>query len=87
MNHCSLETLDLDCLSHDKGGHILRDITGEVGLDEEVKVARLVVAGDKGIGSDDIFLHAVWLKKSGSDRDVLADWEAEDEGWDERLKR
>lgn len=44
-------------------------------------MARLVVAGDGGVGSDDFFLCAIWLGEGGCDGDVLADWEAQDGGW------
>jgi hypothetical protein len=57
---------------------VLRDVTGGVRLDEEVEVAGLMVARDRGVGSDDFFLGAVWLGEGGCDRNVLPDWEAED---------
>jgi hypothetical protein len=56
---------------------MLRDITGGVGLDEEIEVAGLVVTRDRGIGSNNFFLGAVWLGKRGCNGDVLTDWEAE----------
>ena len=63
---------------------MLRDITGRVGLDEEVEVAGLVITGNGGVGSDDFFLGIIWLGKGGCDGDVLADWETEDgrRGWE-----
>jgi hypothetical protein len=60
---------------------VLRDVARRVRLDEEVEVARLMVTGDRGVGSDDFFLGAVWLGEGGSDGNMLADWEAEDGGW------
>ena len=43
-------------------------------------MAGLVIARYGGVGSDDFFLGAVWLRKGGCDGDVLADWETEDGG-------
>lgn len=80
VDHGSLGTLDLDCLSNDERRHVLRDITGRVGLDEEVEVAGLVITRNRGVGSDDFFLGAVWLGKGGSDGDVLTDWETKNGG-------
>jgi hypothetical protein len=80
VDHSSLGTLDLNCLSDNERGHMLRDITGGVGLDEEIEMSGLVVARDGGVGSDDFFLGAVWLGERGCNGDVLPDWEAENRG-------
>ena len=84
VDHCALWTLDFDCLADDEGCHVFRNVTGGVGLDEEVEVAGLVVAGDGGVGADDFFGRAVGLGEVGCDRDVLTDWKAEDGvlGWE-----
>lgn len=44
VDHSSLGPTDLDGLAHGKTGHILGDVTGRIGLDQEVDEARLVVA-------------------------------------------
>lgn len=38
-----------DSLTDDEGGHVLGDIALRIGLDQEIKVARLVVARDRGV--------------------------------------
>lgn len=64
-------------LANHEGGHVLGDVALRVGLDEEVEVSRLVVAGDGGVGADDFLGAAVGLGKRGADGDVLADGESE----------
>ena len=59
---------------------MLGDVTRGVGLNEEVEVPGLVVAGDGGVGSDDFFIGAIGLGEGGCNGDVLADWETEDGG-------
>ena len=56
---------------------MLGDVALRVGLDEEVEVSRLVVAGDGGVRADDFLGAAVGLGKGGADGDVLADGESE----------
>jgi len=73
----ALGALDADGLPHGQAGHVLADVAGGVGLDEEVKVAGLVVAADRGVGADDILGAAVGLGDGGANGDVLADGEAE----------
>lgn len=80
VDHSSLGALDLDCLPDDERGHVLGDVTRGVGLNEEVEVPGLVVAGDGGVGSDDFFIGTFGLGEGGCDGDVLADWETEDGG-------
>jgi len=55
VDHCALWTLDFDCLADDERCHVFGDVTGGVGLDEEVEVTWLVVARDGGVGADDFF--------------------------------
>jgi hypothetical protein len=67
-------------LSDDEGGHVFGDVAGGVGFYEEVEVAGLVVAGDGGVGADDLLVGAVGLGERGCDGDMLTDGEAEDCG-------
>lgn len=82
VDHGALGALDLDGLSDDQGGHVLGDVAGGIGLDEQVEVAGLVVTGDGGVGAEEILADslALWVRggEVRGDGDVLADWEAED---------
>lgn len=69
---------DADGLAHGEASHVLADVAGGVRLDEEVEVARLMVAADRGVGPDDLLGVAVLLRDGGADGNVLADGEAED---------
>lgn len=64
---------------------MLGDVARGVGFDQDVEVAGLVVAGDGGVGADDLFLDdfagGAGAGESGGEGDVLADGEAEDGGW------
>jgi len=53
-----------------------------VGFDEEVEEAGLVVAGNWGVGADDLLGGVVvrGVRESGGEGDVLADGEAKDGG-------
>lgn len=68
---------DADGLTNHEGRHVLRDVALRVGLDEEVEVAGLVVAGDGSIGTDNLLGVAVGLGERSANGDVLADGEAE----------
>lgn len=81
VDESALGALDADSLANGKTGHVLGDVTGRVGLDEEIEVAGLVVTRDGGVGADDFLGGAIGLGEMGADRDVLADGEAEDIGW------
>ncbi len=85
ISHSALRAANLDSLSDLQGGKVLRDVASWVGLDEEVERAWMVVAGDRGVGADDLFLGygAVCggLRQGRGDGDMLADWEAEDGCW------
>lgn len=59
---------------------MLADVARRVRLDEQVEVARLLVAADGRVGPDDLLVAAVGLREDGADGDVLADGEAEDVG-------
>lgn len=76
----ALGALDADGLAHGERRHVPRDVARGVGLDEQVEVARLVVARDGRVGAHDFFRGAVGLGEDGADGDVLADGEAEDRG-------
>lgn len=73
----ALGTLDADCLAHGEAGHVLADVASGVRLDEQVEIARLVVAADRSIGAHDVLGAAVWLLDGGADGDVLANGKAE----------
>lgn len=72
----TLGTLDLERLANLERGHVLGDVAGGVGLDQEVKVAGLVVARDGGVGAHDLLGGAIGLGAVGADGDVLADGKA-----------
>lgn len=74
----ALGALDADRLADPESGHVLGDVALRVRLDEEIEVARLLVARDGRVRADNLLLGAVGLLESGADRDVLADGEAED---------
>lgn len=74
----ALGAADLDGLADAETRQVLGDVSGRVGLDQEVEVAGLVVAADRGVGADDLLGCAVRLGEVGTDGDVLADGEAED---------
>lgn len=74
----ALGAADANGLADDERGHHLGDVTLGVRLDEQVKVAGLVVAGDGGVGADNLLGGAVGLGEGCADGDVLADGEAED---------
>lgn len=80
VDESALGALDLDRLADIEGGHHLGDVAGRVGLDQKINVARLVVAGDGGVGSNNLLGRAIGLLASSANRDVLADGEAEDSG-------
>lgn len=69
-----------DGLADGKGGHVLGNVAGGVRLDEQVEVAGLVIARDRGVRADDFLGGAVWLGERGADGDVLAYGEAEGGG-------
>jgi hypothetical protein len=49
INEGTLGSLDTDGLSDGEAGHVLADVAGGVGLDQEVEVAWLVVTADGSI--------------------------------------
>lgn len=69
-----------DRLAHGEGREVLADVARGVRLDEEVKVARLLVARDGRVRAHDFLVLTVGLGQHGADGDVLADGEAEDVG-------
>ena len=87
VDHGALRALDFNGLANDEACHVLADVTSWVGFDEQVEVARDMVAGDWRVGTDDLLLHydaRVLRVNDGEGRgdgDVLSDWEAEDGGW------
>ena len=82
VDHGALGAAHLDRLPDDQRRHVLGDVARRVRLDQHVEVAGLVVAGDGGVGADDLFLHDLTGcgggGEGGGDGDVLADWETED---------
>ena len=77
----ALRPAETDRLADGQAGDVLRDVSLRVGLDEEVEVAGLVVAGDRSVGSYDLLGGPVGLRAGSADGDVLADGEAEDGVW------
>lgn len=74
----ALGALYADILAQLEGRHVLRDVAGGIGFDEQVEVAWLVVARDRGIGSHNLLGAAVGLLHGRADGDVLADGKAKD---------
>lgn len=74
----ALGSADADGLADQERGHHLGNVALGVRLDEQVKVAGLVVARDGGVGADNLLGGAVGLGEGRADGDVLADGEAED---------
>lgn len=74
----ALGAANLDGLANAEASQVLADVSGGVGLDQEVEVAGLVVTADRGVGADDLLGSAVGLGEVGTDGDVLADGQAED---------
>lgn len=71
---------DADGLADGQGGEVLADVAGGVRLDEQVEVARLLVAADGRVRPHDLLVAAVGLVEDRADGDVLPDGEAEDVG-------
>lgn len=78
VDESSLGTTDADALANHQGSHVLGDVALGVRLDEQVKVTRLVVARDGGVGANNLLGLAVGLLERSANGDVLADGEAED---------
>ena len=77
VDHGALGTAHLHGLTDLELGQVLGDVALGVGLDQQVKVASLVVGGDGGIGAD----HLLGLTgNGGGERDVLADGKTQDVG-------
>jgi hypothetical protein len=74
----ALGAADADRLADAEGGHVFGDVAGRVRLDEQVEVARLVVAGDGRVGAHDLLSRAILLLDGCADGDVLANGETED---------
>jgi len=74
----AFRALDPDGLSNLQASHVLADVARRVRLDEEVKVARLVITADGSVRPHNLLCASVGLFYRSSDRDVLTDWQAED---------
>lgn len=85
VHHGALWTLNLDIIPDFESREVLADVAGGVGFDEQVEGAGLVVPGNWSIRAHDFLCggdaFAVGDGQGCCDRDVLADWEAEDGGW------
>jgi hypothetical protein len=57
---------------------VLGDVALRIRLDQEVDESRLVVAGNRGIRSDDFLDGSIRLRKVGANGDVLADGKTQD---------
>lgn len=77
VHHGALGSAHLHGLADLQLAQVLGDVTLRVGLDEQVKVACLVVRGDGGVGADNLLGLA---GDGGGERDVLADGQAQDVG-------
>lgn len=78
VSESTLGAADTDGLAHNERSHVLGDVALGVGLDEDVKVARLVVTRHRSVRADNFLGGAIRLGKLSTDGDVLADGEAED---------
>lgn len=65
-------------LADSERSHVLGDVSGRVGLDQKVDVARLVVTRDGSVGTNDLLAAAIFLSNVGSDGDVLTDGQTDD---------
>lgn len=81
INESTLGASDLDGLSNPQRSQVFGDIAGGVGLDEEIEIARLVVAGNWGVRADNFLGGAIGLLDVGANRDMLANWEAKNGTW------
>lgn len=75
IHHCALGSLDAHCLTDHEGRHVLADVAGGVGFDEDIEEAPVFIGGDGSVGP-----HDVGAVDFGSEGNVLADWETEDVG-------
>jgi hypothetical protein len=55
---------------------VLRDVALGIRLDQEVDKARLVIAGNRGVRSDNFLDGSIRLRKVSANGDVLADGKA-----------
>lgn len=78
IDESALGATDTDRLTDRHRCHVFGDVALGIGLDQEVKVSGLVIAGDGRIRSDNLLGCAIGLLQIGADRNVLADGKAED---------
>lgn len=77
VDHGALGAADLHVVADLQLGEILGDVTLGVGLDEQIEVSGLIVGGDRGVRANNLL---GLTGDSSSERDVLANGEAEDIG-------
>lgn len=84
VNHGALGALDLHGIADIESSQMARDVTGRVGLHDEVEEAGLDVGGDGGVGAHDYLGlgYAILIGdiEGSGERDVLPDGQAEDVG-------
>ena len=62
----TLRALDTNSLANNQGGHVLGDVALGVALDQEIKVAGLMISGDGSVGAHDLLGLAVLLRKESA---------------------
>lgn len=67
VRESALRSTDADGLADGQGSKVLADVTGGVGLDEQVEEARLLVAADGRVAADDFLVGAIGLVEHGAD--------------------
>jgi hypothetical protein len=78
VDESALGAANANCLADQERGHVLGDVALRIRLDQEVDESRLVVAGNRGIRSDDFLDGSIRLRKVGANGDVLADGKTQD---------
>lgn len=78
IDECALGALDTKSLPNLEGRHMLRDVAGGVGFDEQVEITRLVVTRDGSVGSHNLLGSAIRLGQFSANGNVLADGQSED---------
>lgn len=67
IRESALGPADADGLADGQGSEVLADVTGGVGLDEQVEEAGLLVAADGRVAADDFLVRAIGLVEHGAD--------------------
>lgn len=78
VNEGSLGPLDLDCLTDIERSQVLGDVSGRVGLDQQINEAGLVVARYRGVGPNNLLVAAIRLRADSANGNVLANGKTKD---------